>query len=335
MIFLANMWDGLLGERGLELLADSFGGVSGNWLSSPRQMSRPPADSRILLSPSVMGSAVTPMTAFDRGADVVAWVLFPDQLIGWDWQHQTYRHMITPVLHDTLLICRILAVNSEYAAGNLRQAGVDSEVSILPLGVDIHGIRAARDNRREETGVHVLWAHMWRSQKNPDKALRIAAEVLKRDPSIRVTIGRAGTWLDDQHSPREFREEVLTLARSLQAQCGDKVRFVEHLDSARSYWKLLSQVDISYSCSAEESFGVAMLEHAAAGAACVCPSTLCYPEVHPHACLVPPTETDIADAITELAGDPALLTQARSRSLAHAATYPIEATVRGIVQLFS
>jgi len=183
--------------------------------------------------------------------------------------------------------------------------------------------------------VEAYWDACDRSAVLGDKALRIAAEVLKRDSDLRVTIGRAETWLDDRHSPPEFREEVLTLARSLRAQGGDRVRFIDHLESARSYWQLLSQMDISYSCSAEESFGVAMLEHAAAGAACVCPSTLCYPEVHWQARLVPPTEAAIADAIAELAADPVLLKQARSRSLAHAATYPIEATVRGIVQLFS
>lgn len=335
-LYLANMWDGLLGERGLRLLAAAFGGVSGNWLASPRNAARPSSGSYVLLAPSTMDSAVTPAAAADAAAVLAGWVLFPDQVIGWDWQRQRYRHVVAPVLADTLAHARVVATNSAYTVTNLRRAGVAGHLAVLPLGVDSDGIRAMSDTRPKGDGkdVHVLWAHMWRSQKDPETALRVAAAVLKRDPNVRMTVGRSKSWLNEQHSPMDFRRRVTVLADRLRRAGGSRVRFVDHFATQRDYWRMLSEVDISYSCPLEESFGVAMLEHAAAGAACVCPNMLCYPETLRGARLVSGGEAGLVDAICELAADPVTLWEVRSRCRAQAACYPIDATVQGIIRLF-
>ncbi len=334
-LYLANMWDGLFGKRGLELLGRAFGEVTGNWLSSPRQAPHPADGSFVLLAPSTMESAVTPAAAAEAASIVAGWVLFPDQVIGWDWQRQDYQYVLAPVLAETIAVACTVVANSAFTARNLRRAGVATELAVLPLGIDVAGIQAASAGAdRSAPGVHVLWAHMWRSQKNPEAALRIATRVLECDPTVRITIGRSGSWLDEQHSPTDFRHRVTALADRLRRIGGDRVQFLDHFANQRDYWRMLSDVDISYSCSFEESFGVAMLEHAAAGAVCVCPNTLCYPETQQGAYLVPPGEAGIVAAIRELAADPVALSKVQAQCRAQAARHPVEATVRGIIELF-
>jgi hypothetical protein len=335
-LFVANMWDELLSERGLEQLEHHFGMVQGNWLSGARQSQRPTNGDDVLISPSTMESAVTPRQGARSARTMVGWVLFPDQVIGWDFDVHRYRHQVAPVLADTLELTQSTAVNSAYTARELYRAGAPKGLPVVPLGVDIHGITRAMRHRSalDSHEPHIFWGHMWRTQKDPEAALRIAIQLLYKAPTARITIGRAESWADPEHSPPAFQTRLRELVAALRERGGSRVSVIPHFHQPADYWRFLGGVDISYTWCREESFGVALLEHAAAGAACVAPRILCYPDVHRSATLVPYNEGAAADAIALLAADPHRLSAARTACRAAAARYDVRRMVEEIIELF-
>lgn len=113
------------------------------------------------------------------------------------------------------------------------------------------------------------------------------------------------------------------------AEAGDgRVSLVRHFLDPCDYWAFLGCVDVTFSCAREESFGVAMLEHAAAGVACVCPRTLAYPEVHQGALLVPPDADSIVDGVCSLVRDAGTRSRVARRGAEVARRYAVEAGVR-------
>lgn len=335
-LFLANMWDELLSERGLTHLEHHFGAVRGNWLSGSRQAKQPAHGDEVLIAPSTMHSAVTPSQGAHRTRTMVGWVLFPDQVMGWDFKAHCYRYQLAPVLADTLALSKITAVNSAYTARELHRAGAPKGLPTVPLGIDIEGItRATRSapgrNSREP---HIFWGHMWRTQKDPEAALRIALRLLDKAPTARITVGRAETWADPEHSPPNFQKRVRGLLTTLRERDSSRVSVITQFPQPEDYWRFLGSVDISYTWCREESFGVALLEHAAAGAACIAPRTLCYPEVHHSATLVPYEEEAAADVIALLAKDHRRLTAARAACRDGAARYDVCRMVEHLIRLF-
>lgn len=75
-----------------------------------------------------------------------------------------------------------------------------------------------------------------------------------------------------------------------------------------------------------------MLEHAAAGIACVVPGGAAYPELHPGARRVPAATTAaLATAILELARDPAQRHAVASACRQHATAFPPQRTVKELL----
>jgi len=311
-IFLGNIWSELVTRRGLVALAHEFGEVTGNWLDGRHRREVPRRGDGVLLAPSSMASAVTPKQ-MDVAASVVTWILFPDQMLGWDFAAQRYRLSAHPVLLEATESSRCVVANSGYTQANVLRAGLNRLTGVLYPRVDATGVFAeARRSRREVESepVHVLWSHMWRTQKDPLAALTIACIVLEEAP-CRLTIGRAESWTDEEHNPEEFKVLVREKLRLLRARFGSRLVVLPAWPRQEDYWNFLGTVDVSYSCSREESFGLALAEHASAGAACVAPRNLSYPEVHSYADLAEPTESGIATAILSLVRD-----RARRREVA-------------------
>jgi glycosyltransferase involved in cell wall biosynthesis len=107
------------------------------------------------------------------------------------------------------------------------------------------------------------------------------------------------------------------------------VRYSRHFPTREEYWDFISSVDIAFSCSYHETFGIAMLEQAYAGAACVVPNSVAYPEVHAGTLVVEPSR--VAEGISSLLQDAAQWTQVAASSRANAAKYTVEQTVKTLL----
>ncbi len=303
-LFMANIWDELLSERGLRQLEQRYGPVRGNWLRGARKASAPGKQHIVVLAPATIEGAISPGEIEDNSRTLLPWALFPDQLVGWDFTTHRYRYQMHPVLADAIRISDRLLVNSRFTARTLEAAGVDRLPHVVPLAVDLTGISEAADPIRARSTtdtVHVHWGHMWRTQKDPETALDILRQVLDRVPQTKVTVGRSFSWCGEQHSPPRFRQRVLADLDSLTESHPGRLDLVSWFASPPDYWRFLGSVDISFSCSREESFGVALMEHAAAGVACVAPRAQCYPDVHAGALIMPPSAEDLADGVCTLA----------------------------------
>ncbi|MGH3734021.1 MAG: hypothetical protein ACRDT6_00070 [Micromonosporaceae bacterium] len=337
-LFLANIWDELISELGLAQLEDTFDAVHGNWLAPPRGASAPRRGDHVLLAPSTMESAVTPRVAAERASALLGWVLFPDQAIGWDFAHQRYRYQPHSVLADTLDLAAAVYVNSDYTRTRLGLAGIRDDLRVLPLGVDYAGISeaagTAAGHSSEGNGPHIFWGHMWRTQKDPENAIGILTAVLDEVAEVRVTVGRASSWGDPEHSPSDFQDRLTDLVDVLVARGDRRVRVIDRFAKPRAYWRFLGGVDIAFSCSREESFGVGMMEHAAAGVACVLPNDKCYPEIHQGALLVKPEPQHIASGITTLARHAELRHRVQAACTANAERYTAKRTVELICDAF-
>lgn len=163
-LFMANMWDELLGSTGLALLQERYGAVYGNWLTGRHEARQPRPGDVVVLAPSTMDSAVEPAAAAKRARTLLAWVLFPDQVIGWDFGRGSYRYALNPVLSETLIAADGIAANSYYTKAQLTHVGVTQRVDVVPLSVDARAISAhALRQRRCNHAPHIFWAQMWRT----------------------------------------------------------------------------------------------------------------------------------------------------------------------------
>lgn len=336
MLYMANVFDELLSETTLRLLEAERGPVHGNWLSGHRSRPYPRPGDSVVLAPSTLDDALCPEQAAVGPGLAATWVLFPDQAVGWDFQRHDYRYQSEPVLTRAIdLAGGPILVNSWHTARVLRRAGLACPLQVVPLAIDVAAIdRAAKASRDSETadGVCVLWAHMWRTQKDPESALVVLDKVLSEEPVTRVIIGRADSWAGPIHSPSGFRETMNGHLHAMRFRYPGRISIVPWFEDPTEYWSRLGRVDISLSCSREESFGIGMLEHAAAGIACVVPDGAAYPELHPGARQIPAaTTTALASAVLELARDPAQRHAVAAACRQHATAFPPQRTVEELL----
>jgi len=336
-LFLANIFDWLLSNRGLEQLEHRFGEVRGNWLFAPRTQPQPEVGDRILLNPSTMDTVVTPAQAATKASQVVAWVLFPDQVLGWDFARHQFLNVRRDIAVDALRVSSDLYANSQFTRCLLRQAKVHDDAPIIPLGVDLSGIDQASSeaHRGRDDFVHVYWGHMWRTQKDPETAVEILQAVAKACPRVRMTIGREHSWGPPEHSPQEFQTRLLRAISDLRKFAPTRVHVRQTYQDSADYWRFMGSVDISFSCAREETFGLAMMEHAAAGVACVVPDNMCYPEIHSGATLVPGDRKSTVDAIVALVNSPKLRARTQADCLKNAQRYSVDRTIVKICDAFA
>jgi glycosyltransferase involved in cell wall biosynthesis len=300
MLYLANMWDELISERGLRLLEERFGDVRGNWLRGARKARWDDlSPTHLLVAPSVLPESMTPSSADLRSLPCVAWTLYPDQMLGWNLQANCYRFEIPPAIKAVLDSVPVVAANSGFTAALFAGIG-DYALRVCHLGIDATTIQRAQPRRREPQPLAVVWNHMWRTQKNFHGALEIMLFLARRFPNVRFFIGRQDSWADHDHSPDWLRDAYARFQATVRTTGLHNIGMLPHQPSQAAYWQGLASMDIAFSCSYEESFGVAMLEAACAGLACVVPNRGAYAELHSHALVTAPDDAAVAAGVERL-----------------------------------
>lgn len=129
------------------------------------------------------------------------------------------------------------------------------------------GIDVARPAAATTTGPpHLLWAARWEHDKNPDKFFGALRHLADRGVDFRVSV--IGQQFDDR--PACFDEA--------RARLGDRIARWGWQPSRDDYLRALRDADIFVSTADHEFFGIAAVEAAASGCACVLPRRLAYPE---------------------------------------------------------
>jgi glycosyltransferase involved in cell wall biosynthesis len=335
-LYIANVEAGVLPERGWALLRERGHEVWGNWAPAPfrRQLDEVRPDAIVYAPHGQRTDLPWRRAALELAEETMAraptvlWALYPDYLTGWDHERQQHQDGFAEPVRRALPLFRALLANSEYTQALLAARAPRFAFEVCYPGIDTQGIDAARGARERERARTVLWHHRWSTDKNLLQALGIIEQLALRFPEVECVVGHHERWDDGYWSPRWLRDAYAPIAERLRVL--PNVRTVAFWEDVRSYWRFLGGVDVAFSCSFHESFGIGMLEQAYAGAACVVPARLAYPEVHGGALVV--ADDEIEPALARLIAEPAALRRVAASSRAAAAAYPLERTVAELLR---
>lgn len=291
MLYIANAWSELVGEKGVAFFEKNYGCVAGNWLEGRRRLDRPDASCVVLWAPSTSPDALS----YDDvaiGLEVHAWVLYPVALLGWSDAMNDYEYRLSDTLCADLRRCRSVLANSAFTAAALNQIGLTSCDGSLWIDWGALSVQQAVTRYRPSTPVVVHWNHQWRSDKNVLGAIDGMIELARQLPQVQFVVGRC---LDGVPDVGLAREAVGRLRRGVR----ENLHVMRSFKDRARYHRFLRSVSLSVSVSHEESFGLAMLEAASSGCACVVPNRGNYVEVLPSA-VTGRRDEDVWDQVSRL-----------------------------------
>jgi glycosyltransferase involved in cell wall biosynthesis len=335
-IYLANIDPWILPERAWRVMTQRSHQVAGNWSTlSYRESLHEFAPDVIVYAPhrqkkalSWRDAALTLSPQLVRDVPTILWALYPDYLTGWDHVRNEHDSGFLDPVRQTLPYVRAILTNSRFSKELLEARAPDFTFEICYLGIDTKAIDESRDRgRRDRPWRSVLWQHRWATDKNFQGALEILLELAPRHPNVTFYLGRKENWDEAFWAPQWLKDLYAVRARELDHL--PNVQYSPYFETQQEYWNFLAWIDIAFSCSYHETFGIAMLEQAYAGAACVVPDRVAYPEVHAGALVVSPAEVE--RGIETLLREPDRCAQVASSSKANAAQYSVERTVERLL----
>lgn len=272
-IYFANIWPQIITERGIQLFKQSGFSISGNWLDESRDLY---SAHKIIFPYANFGDAIIiPESDLKIRKKTISYILFPDACVGWDYKNNHYLNQKSKILTESFKLSPKILSHSVFSLEVLRKVYGSIDATVVPLGVDIKSIRSFPRGKHQR--LNLLWNHMWRSDKGTLEAFGIISQLAKKYPHVEFLIGQSGTWGERSNSI-QYKELCQPIIGRLRSQ--PNVRFLERFRSQSDYWRLLRQVDIGFSTSFHEGFGLSIMEQEAAGMACVVPNNEVYPELH-------------------------------------------------------
>ncbi len=146
---------------------------------------------------------------------------------------------------------------------------VRERACVLSLALDLDWIRPEKRPARRGVPLSILWPHRWEHDKNPEEFFEVLSRLEQRGLDYRLLVA-GGRY--------ERVPEVFEWARERLAH---RIDHWGEVKGREEYARLLSRADIVVSTALHETFGMAMVEAAYAGAHPLAPTRLSYPEVIP------------------------------------------------------
>ncbi len=328
-LYLANLDPELFPQRAINILRLRGWVATGNFYEFGTSISafRPDV---LLYVPTRRVDAIPlpPSRVLDKTI-LVTWVLYPDQLTGWNIRTNSHgsRLMLgTPALfrHAALNLA-----NSHFTKRLLEKIASPIRFDVCPLGIDhlrMSQVFPARRTRNRPCSV--LWQHRWSADKNLEQALDVIATLAPRHPAVRFYVGRWEDW-QPCYVPRRLVSRFIEFARKIEVM--RNVVPMRRFDRQTDFWRFLPRIDIAFSTAYHETFGLTMLELAFAGAACVVPNHAAYPEVHQGSLIV--SLPGISDAVSNLLDDQVAWCHWAQASRENALLYDIQVSANALVSL--
>lgn len=145
--------------------------------------------------------------------------------------------------------------------------GIESKARVLHLGVELEAFSAERGERVPP--YRILWPHRWEHDKNPEEFFGVLERLAGAGLDFRLLVA-GGRY---SRVPAVFDRAKAILS--------DRIEHWGEVKDRGEYARLLARADIVVSTALHETFGLAMVEAAYAGAHPVAPARLSYPEVIP------------------------------------------------------
>ena len=332
-VYVANVASWTFPNQGSEMLCQNGFEVGGNWLDPPfqRQLKDFSADV-VVYAPHRRVDAVVLHKKDVLRVPTLLWALYPDYLTGWDREKNVHMDGFLESVADIMPYFRRHAVNSFFTKRLLEERIEGFQFEVCFLGLDLEAIdRCRRGKRPERSSLTVLWQHRWRTDKNLRGALNIIETLAAKHRDVAFLVGRNEDWDEPFWVPQSLKDYFAQALPRL-ARLGN-VHFLSGFATQVEYWRLLSEVDIAFSCSYHETFGIAMLEAAYAGAACVVPNTVAYPEIHSGALVV--NHSEIASGLSRLVQEPQFRAEVAHRCRQNAGKYHVNSTAEKLAGLIA
>jgi glycosyltransferase involved in cell wall biosynthesis len=332
-VYLANIDSWTFPNRGSERLNLKGFEVGGNWLTPPFQqhLEEFSADA-VVYAPHRRVDAVVLRKEDVLRVPTLLWALYPDYLTGWDRKRNVHMDGFLQSVANIMPYVRRRAVNSFFTKRLLEERIEDYQFEVCFLGLDLEAMdRCRHEKRTDHLSLTVLWQHRWRTDKNLRGALDIIEALAAKYRDATFLVGRYEDWDESFWVPQSLKDYVARALPRL-TRLGNVhllPRFARQVD----YWRFLSNVDIAFSCSYHETFGIAMLEAAYAGAACVVPNTVAYPEIHSGAMLM--GYPQIGMGLCRLREQPRLRAEVAHRCRQNAAKYDVTETAEKLAGLIA
>jgi len=168
-------------------------------------------------------------------------------------------------------------------------AGLRDKSSVLPLGLELSPLDAARPARREGGKPLLLWNHRWEYDKNPADFFAVLQELAGRGLEFEVAV-----------LGENFRNQPEEYAAARERLGGRVVRW-GYAASREEYAAWLWRADILPVTSHQDFFGASVVEAVYCGCFPLLPRRLAYPEIIPPPYFPECYYTDRADLTERLA----------------------------------
>lgn len=323
-------------RHGISMMEDMGHIVSGNLLAYNRKTLKQASPDLIIYVP-----LVDPRNALDgvvflnhniiKEIPTVLWILYPDEIVGWNTKKNCFGITIAKPILDLLPHIKTKLVNSRYTKWLMERCKTDHAFEICYPGIDTETIKKAisptTPKKRKKDSIRVLWHHRWSNDKNFKGAVHIILRLAIKHPEVIFYIGRKSDRTADWYNDKALKNYYNIISKELKAL--PNVKYAPYFKKQAHYWRFISHFTVSFACSYHETFGLAMLEHGYAGAACVVPDIGAYPEIHKGASIV--AISKIENAIEELLVNNELCCKIADTSHKNALTYDLKNTVKNLV----
>ena len=330
-LYLANLESWVFPNRGSEILSEGGLEVGGNWLAPPfhRELEEFSPDV-VVYSPHRRADALVLQREDLLRTPTVLWAIYPDYLTGWDREKNEHEGGFLQSVAGLMPYFQRHFASSMFTKLLLEERIDSYQFEVCFLGIDLEGIDLCqRRNGARRSELTVLWQHRWRTDKNFQGALEVIESLAAKHRDVTFLIGREEDW-DEPFWVPQWLKDCYADAKPRLQRLGN-VQFVSRFPNQVAYWRFLSEIDIAFSCSYHETFGIAMLEAAYAGVSCVAPDTVCYPEIHAGAVLV--DRSQIVSAVDRLILDSRLRAEVSRRCRENAGKYDVRTTAEGLAGL--
>ncbi len=332
-VYLVNIDVWTFPDRGREMLRQTGLEVAGNWMAPPfdRQIEAFSPDVVVYAPHRRVDALVLDKKDLLR-TPTILWGLYPDYLTGWDREKNVHEDGFLESVAVLMPYFKRHLAQSVFTKRLLEGRIEGYRFDVCFLGIDLEGIdRCLRNNRTQRSGLTVLWQHRWRTDKNLRGALDVIESLAAKHRDVKFIVGRKEDWDEPFWVPQSLKDYYADAATRLN-RLGN-VQFLSRFETQVDFWRLLSEIDIAFSCSYHETFGIAMLEKAYAGVACVVPNTVAYPGIHSGAVLVP--HPQIALALDRLIREPQLRAEVAQRCRENASKYDVGTTAQKLAEVIA
>ena len=330
-LYLANIESWTFPNTGSETLSESGFEVAGNWLDPPfSQPLEKFSPEVVVYAPHRRLDALVLERQDLLRTPTILWALYPDYLTGWDREKNEHMDGFLESVGGLMPYFRGYVAQSEFTKSLLEERIDGYEFDVCFLGLDLEGMdRCRSENGAAHSNLTLLWHHRWSTDKNLQGALDIIERLATKHRDVTFVVGRKEDWDEPFWVPQSLRD-YYAMAVTRLGRLGN-IHFKSRFDTQSDYWRFLSHVDIAFSCSYHETFGIALLEAAYAGVACVAPKTLAYPEIHSGAVLV--DHAQIESALEQLIEDSEFRSQVVHRCRLNAKKYDVRIVAENLADV--